>query len=407
MRNGLERLRQPPLPNNIDEQTRAEVLRRRPRIFNAQGHPQLDPNNPGPWSQKALDQALKGQTNFATIREENTDLRILTAPIIRNNEVAAAIQVAADLRPVNAMRSTLFTVLALLLPASLIIAGIGGSILTRRAIKPIEELTQTAREIGKNDLSQRIKVTGNDEFAELGEEFNGMVARLQASFEKQQQLLNDQRRFTADASHELRTPLTRIKLVTSSAQSDDDLAGEVKERFEVIETATDHMTHLVEQMLTLARLENAPLTAEPFNIQTVFTRAVQLANLQGDPRLTVSTTDLVINANPILIERAILNLLTNAARHTANDQSITLSAAIESNQVTITVIDTGEGIASQHLEKLTTRFYRIDTARNSATGGTGLGLSIVESIARSHGGTLKIQSQPNQGTTVQINFPVV
>ncbi|MFM9872897.1 MAG: sensor histidine kinase [Fimbriimonadaceae bacterium] len=402
--NWLNRLRQQPIPRNLDEDAIKILVLRRPRILSVKGTPLFDPEPVEPWDIQAFRTALTGKQSYKTIYENNENIRIFSSPIRRQNEIVAVVQVASDLAPLAAIKSSQIILLAILIPAVLLLASMGAAFLTRRALKPIENLTAAAHSLSARDLSQRIPTQGDDEFTQLAEEFNGMIARLQSSFNEKETLLQAQKQFTADASHELRTPLTRIKIITSSAEEDPEIDPESRDRFRTIQTATDHMTALVEQMLILARTENLKENPnlEAYSLTSVIARAVELANLNQDPRLKLELKDKHALINPPMLERAILNLLTNAARHTPESGTITLKTEEQNGQIAITITDSGEGIAPEHLGKLTNRFYRVDSARNQATGGTGLGLSIVDSIVKAHGGILKIESQPNQGTRATI-----
>src|SRR4029078_6902856 len=134
----------------------------------------------------------------------------------------------------------------------LLVAGVGGLFLTDRALRPIQQVTQAAAQIGVEDLSGRLKVHGRDELAELAATFNAMIARLEAAFEQQ-------RRFTADASHELRTPLSRIKVSTSMALAEDPSLTESRTALEVADQAADAMARLIDALLTLARADAGQL----------------------------------------------------------------------------------------------------------------------------------------------------
>jgi two-component system, OmpR family, sensor kinase len=402
--NWINRLRQQPVPRNLDQDAVKILILRRPRVLTTEGKALFEPEPLEPWDTAAFQASLSGRQVFKTILSNNENIRILSTPIRRQGKIVAIVQVASDLTPLAAIKSSQIFLIAILVPAILILAAIGATFLTRRALKPIENLTAAAHNLSARDLNQRIPTQGDDEFTQLAEEFNGMIARLQSSFNEKETLLQAQKQFTADASHELRTPLTRIKIITSSAEDDPDINQDTRERFSTIQTATDHMTALVEQMLTLARTENLKENPnlEPNSLTSVIARAVELANLNQDPRLKLELKDKRALINPPMLERAILNLLTNASRHTPENGTITLKTEEQNGLIVITITDTGEGIAPEHLSKLTNRFYRVDSARNQATGGTGLGLSIVDSIIKAHGGTLKIESQPNQGTRATI-----
>lgn len=399
----LDRFRQPPVPEGADDETRQLVEIRRPRVFGMDGNSLLE-GEMQPWDGDLLAKSRKGEIAFTTVQFGGQSVRVISAPIRRRGETVGVVQTAMDLGSIESLQRAQLSVFAVLVPATLLLAGLGALVLTRRAMKPIEDLTEAARGISVTDLGRRIPIEGDDEFAALGEEFNGMVGRLQSSFAQQQALLEAQKQFTADASHELRTPLTRIKLVASSGREENP--GEVGERFEVIEGAADHMAGLVDQLLTLARTDGGKVELKAMSVTSVLAKAVNLTGLGDDPRLKLELKDKRALIEPGLLERAVANLLSNAARHTPIDGQIRLVTVERDGMVWIEVQDSGEGIAAEHLPKLVERFYRVDSARGAGTGGTGLGLAIVDQIARLHGGRFEISSQVGVGTVARIGVLV-
>ena len=163
-----------------------------------------------PWDQHAYVRSLAGRTVYSTVWDRDVWVRVLSIPIERRGKVEEVLQLAYPLdgvlREIHALTSTLLA----LAPFGLLAAGLGGAFLTGRALRPVREIAETAARLGASDLSERLPVSGRDEFSELASSFNAMLARLEAAFERQ-------RRFTADASHELRTPLSIIKANTGLA----------------------------------------------------------------------------------------------------------------------------------------------------------------------------------------------
>lgn len=399
----VDRFRQPPIPEAADEETKKIVAVRRPRVFGLDGVSLLD-TGVEPWDQELLKASLKGEVGFVTVQFEGEDVRVLSAPVRRRGEIVGVVQSGSELRSIAALQRAQMGVFMVLVPATLLLASLGAWFLTRRALKPIEDLTNAARGISATNMNQRIIVEGDDEFGDLAEEFNGMVGRLHNSFEKQQALLEAQKQFTADASHELRTPLTRIKLVASSGREENP--GEIGERFGVIEGAADHMAGLVDQLLTLARTDGGKVELKAMSVTAVLANAVALTGLGEDGRLKLELKDKRAMIEPGLLERAVVNLLSNAARHTPDDGEIRLVTEERDGLVWIEVRDSGEGIPAEHLPNLTKRFYRVDSARGTGTGGTGLGLAIVDQIARLHGGRFEISSEVGVGTVARIGVLV-
>lgn len=261
------------------------------------------------------------------------------------------------------------------------------------------------------NIGESLKVERHDELGRLAQSFNSFSARLRSAFDERDAALDKvtaslerQRQLTADASHELRTPLTRIKVTASGALD----AGVVDmESLSIIDASADDMAALIDQLLFLARQDaGSALDRQQHEIARLLDAAVDKAGLRGDPRVTTaSEAGLVWSLDSSAIERALVNLLTNAARHTPLSGKITLAAEGDAETLTISVCDTGEGIPEEHLEKVTERFYRVDSARNRAAGGTGLGLAIVQETVQAHGGQLQIVSDGQTGTTVTLKIP--
>jgi len=407
-------MRSPALPEGLDQESREIINLRRPRVITADRKVVNPPGVTEPWHDGLLNASFAGNVEFKTIRSGERSLRIISVPVRRQNQIIAVVQAASELDTLDSIRQSQLLALGILIPCTLILAGIGGMFLTRRAMKPIEEVTEAAKEITENNLNRTIPTQGDDELAQLAQEFNGMVARLNTSFAEKDRLLQIQKQFTADASHELRTPLTRIKIITSSASDDPTLDAETKERLATIGQSADQMTALVEQMLLLARAEGqaSSQNMQFHSLNSIIKNACRGSGLDTDRRLKLLLSgDFSIACDPPSLERAVINLLTNAARHTPEDGLIEIAViagaddAISGQVMKISVSDSGEGIPAEHLPNVTRRFYRVDSSRTQASGGTGLGLSIVESIVAAHGGTLKITSELGKGTTATITLP--
>jgi len=402
--------RYPALPEGLDDESREILNLRRPRLINAERKVMNPPGVTEPWDKYLLDASFAGRVEFKTIRTATRSLRIISVPIKRQGQVIGVVQAASELDTLDSIRKSQLLALGILIPCTLLLAGIGGMFLTRRAMKPIEEVTEAAKEITENNLSRNIPTQGNDELAQLAQEFNGMIARLNTSFAEKDRLLQIQKQFTADASHELRTPLTRIKIITSSSADDPTIDSETKDRLATIGQSADQMTGLVEQMLLHARSEGQvnPQNLASHSLNSIVKNAVKISGLEEDSRLKLNlSSDIMLTCDLSSLERAVINLLTNAARHTPHDGSIEVAVHQADSQIAqISVIDSGEGIPAEHLPNVTRRFYRVDSSRTQASGGTGLGLSIVESIVNAHRGKLTITSIVGKGTTATIELPL-
>jgi signal transduction histidine kinase len=325
--------------------------------------------------------------------------RLYSIPLERHGRWIA-IQESESLEPVRREVRELTRELLTLLPFGLLAAAAGGMFLTSRALRPVEDLRRAAESIEATDLSQRLAVSGKDEFARLTTTFNAMLGRLEEAFERQ-------RRFVGDASHELKTPLTIVQGAAELGRTDPDASEKSKKLFGRVEGAAERMSRLVQNLLLLARSDSGALEPriEPLNARALLDAVATEASLLRPDAATIlveATESETISGDRDLLFQLLLNLADNALRHTpAEGGTVTLAALPGGFSVT----DTGVGIAPEHLPHLTERFYRVDSSRARKDGGTGLGLAICDSLARAHGGSLEIQSREGQGTTVRVMLP--
>lgn len=370
-----------------------------PRFFDPQGR--SVPTGIQAWDPQALGRALRGAEVYSTVQSGNDTVRVFSVPLQRNGKTVAAAQYGNSLRHIQEEFARTARTLITLIPLVLLFAGLGGAFLTERALRPIRQITQAAGKIEAENLSRRLPVQGHDELADLAETFNGMLARLQSDFERQQ-------RFTADASHELRTPLTIIKANTSLALTGERTAQELQKTIRTVDGAADRMNRIVQDLLLLARSDTGELayTLVPTPLSETLTQAA--AAFPGTDHAPISLSlppsDILVEGDAHALIRLFGNLLENAIRHTPPEGRITVTAESQGSQVVVEVSDTGEGIAPEHLSHVTERFYRVEAARSRTGGGTGLGLAICRSIAEAHGGSLAVESAVAQGTTVRVTL---
>lgn len=397
---------------------------RRPLFFRSDGTPPAVFSDDLPWDGATLGPSLRGEARHSTVAVDGEKVRVFSAPAVQNGRIVGAVQAAHPLGEQQRLADSQIRTLLLLIPAALLVAGVGGLFLTNRALRPVSDVTHAAALIGAGDLSRRLKVTGKDELAELSLTFNQMISRLEqaftglesinaelaAAYSKLERSYEEQRRFTGDASHELRTPLTRIKGSTSLALCGPHDADSYREALVVADQAADAMARIVQDLLLLARSDvgQLPVRLEPVEVDGLLRRAV--TGLRDEPgagiHLEVPPGRYRVLGDSDHLTRLFGNLLENALRHTPQDGTITLSAQPKDGKLAITVTDTGEGIPPQHLPHVCERFYRVDEARTGGRGGTGLGLSICQSIVQAHRGDLRIESQPGQGTSVTVTLPL-
>lgn len=288
--------------------------------------------------------------------------------------------------------------------ALLCFAAVFGSLMMRRMMRPVYDMTETARSITAKDLSARIDtVHSHDELKELAETFNEMLDRIQASYEQQN-------RFVSDASHELRTPLNVISGYANllrrwgtgdKAVMDESVAKIIEE--------TENMKELVERLLFLARADKKTQQVHFARLDAgALMREIAEETRVMDRTHTLEThlaDGVFFTADASLVKQAVRAVLENSLKFTPQGGTVTLSCRQEGEWVLLGVADTGPGIAKKDMPHIFDRFYKADTARIRSGGGTGLGLSIVKWIVERHGGTVHVESEPGTGTVFTLVFP--
>ncbi|MBC3889093.1 HAMP domain-containing protein [Acetobacterium paludosum] len=312
------------------------------------------------------------------------------------------IQIVKNLHDSYVFMTTLFVLMvsiSILGLIAIIIIGIYG---TKHTLKPLIEISETAKNITENNLNIRIEETGNkDELDQLIVSLNQMIQKLESAF-------NNQKRFVSDASHELRIPLTVIQgyidILADWGKNDPQLRDE---SIEAIRDEIQGMNKMVEDLLLITRIENNYYSTDfkVLDISLILEKIYyQWPMIDPDHNYELKTCEhAFVHGNEGLLIQAIRGLIDNSRKYTEAGGTITLICKVHDEKTTeITVSDSGCGIPNNELAKIKERFYRINHDRSRATGGTGLGLSIIDSIVTIHRGELIITSELNQGTNVSI-----
>ncbi|MCQ2475476.1 MAG: HAMP domain-containing histidine kinase [Clostridia bacterium] len=286
------------------------------------------------------------------------------------------------------------------LPLLIFVAAILAYLIAKRIIKPVEDITLSAKDISSgNDLSKRIEIgNGRDEIHVLADTFNEMFERLGKSFE-------NERQFTSDASHELRTPLAVIKGECEFALSKNSNASDYPEAFREIQAQADKMTALVSTLLTLTRTDqkSSKFVLEPNDISILCEEVC--ADFRSDRGISIKydiEKNIVMNCEPVLICRLLENLLTNSVKYGKENGETVVKLYKEKEHIILSIADNGIGMTAEEKEKAFNRFYRADSARSGE--GFGLGLSLVSKIAELHGGTAVVESEKGKGSEFRIIF---
>jgi len=284
---------------------------------------------------------------------------------------------------------------------------IAGVVLTRRALRPVSRIALAAEAIEPANLSERLPVLGNDEFAQLNTTFNTMLSRLQNAFDEKEEALRRQKRFTSDASHELRTPLTAIRARTGIALSNPPDPEELVEHVVAINRATDLMIGVVQDLLLLAASDEGRLQLRKERCLMSELIEDALASVDASKHEVRLNFEGIgeVNCDPSAITRVLVNLLQNSIAHTPGGKEIQVSCEGSVDRAVITVTDQGCGIPREHLALIFDRFHRVDSSRDRSSGGTGLGLAIAKAIVEAHAGTIELFSDLGHGTVAVIVIP--
>lgn len=286
----------------------------------------------------------------------------------------------------------------------LLISAVFGGILIRKMLRPVYDITQTARSITVSDLSTRIDtVDSHDEFRELAETFNGMLDRIQESYEKQN-------RFVSDASHELRTPLSVVSGYANLLRRWGSKNPEVlEESVQKIIEETGNMQQMVNRLLFLARADRKSqhVHLERFSVTEMMREiAEETRMIDGNHRLTDHIEEnVVLTADQALLKQALRAMMDNSVKYTPPGGTIYLSCRKRGDRVELEVADTGIGISEKDLPHIFDRFYKADEARTRGKGSSGLGLAIVKWIVERHKGDIRVESRPEKGTRFTVSLP--
>lgn len=316
---------------------------------------------------------------------------------------------SASLLAIDHTLDLLAWLLLSLVPLVIAVACAGGAWLSRRALKPVDEITTAARTIGIDNLSLRLPApqTG-DELERLTEAWNVMLSRLEGAVRTLSQ-------FAADASHELRTPLAVIRTSAELALRRARTPESYRESLEEIEGEAERMTQLVEDLLFLARhdAQSAEMPKEPLDLGgLVNDAAAELRGIADARRIRIHLAEpknggerSVVPGNRPALRRLFLVLLDNAIKYSRNGSDVAIAISREDAEITVAIQDFGIGISPADLPHIFKRFYQADRARTD--GGFGLGLSLAESIARAHDAAIEVRSAEGSGSTFRVVFAAV
>ncbi|TCP52347.1 signal transduction histidine kinase [Tumebacillus sp. BK434] len=276
-------------------------------------------------------------------------------------------------------------------------------IASRFLVRPLVQMTAATKRLAKGDFDVRISYKRRDELGTLADSFNHMAAELQ-------QIEQNRQDFVSNVSHEIQSPLTSIKGFSKALQEDELNRADRLRYLQIIHDESERISRLSENLLRLASLESEH---HPYRPQAyALDEGIRQAVIAAEPLWSAKDLDIELDlpavtlaADPDQLSQVWTNLLANAVKYTPPGGSISLTATLQADTVTVSVQDTGIGIAQEELPKIFERFYKVDKSRDRSLGGNGLGLAIVKKIISIHGGTITVDSTPGSGTTFLVILP--
>lgn len=325
---------------------------------------------------------------------------------VRGPDGPLTVQIGRPLDDFEHESEELLTVFLATGPLMVLATLAGGYFLARRALAPVQRMTDTARQISADRLGQRIAVDNpGDELGRLAATLNDMLDRLGQSFAEMQ-------RFTADAAHELRTPLAVIRNEAEVALRQPRTAVEYGRVLENLLEETVRLGRMADQLLFLSRQDAGlnPPVRDDIPLDGILRDVVENMRLVAQEKGVALT----LAANPACrvrgdenqLRRVFYNLLDNAIKYTGAGGTVTVTNRADDGAASVTVEDTGIGIPAGHLPRIFDRFYRVDPSRTGDTGGTGLGLSICRAVVQAVGGSVAASSVEGRGSVFEVRLPV-
>ena len=342
--------------------------------------------------------------SYETIVANGERWRTIAAPVALGTH-NVVLRVSRSEERVREELSEVLAVLVLGLPLVVALAGVGGYLLARRALAPIDHLAVEARRITADRLHERLQVPNErDEIGRLTAVINDTIARLQGSFEQL-------RRFTADSSHELRTPLAVVRGIGEAAVAQRRMPDEYEEAIGSMLEEVDRMSRLVDTLLRLShgdagaiRLSRTPQDLGDLAREVAASLGILAEERNQSVELHVAE-QVIAPADRLVLREALTNVLDNAIKYSPPGSVISIRVERTDGHAVIALADQGPGIAAEHRERIFDRFFRVDPSRARDGGGAGLGLAIAKWAVEIHGGSITVRERPGGGAEFGIVLP--
>ncbi len=374
------------------------------RVLDSEGRPVAE--TPGMNRLLPSDIFPRAQKSTSPVRSPNdyrTGAKLFSLITVNEDSAGRAytIEVAQDRSSDEQLEKKFGALLIVVLSGSILASAVIAITVTKRGLRPLGEMTRSLERIGPTHLNERVAPGGwPRELQPLAVAFDDMLARLEVSFTRLSQ-------FSADLAHELRTPIANILGEAQVALTRDRTPDEYREVIESTIAECERLSGIVDNLLFVARADAArePIQRKQFDGRAAMEKiATFYRTIADDRHVAINCAgEGEIYGDPVLFSRAVSNLVDNGLRFTPDGGAIQISIAARATHSEVAVNDSGCGIPSEHLPRVFDRFYRVDSSRSSA--GAGLGLALVKSIVDLHGGSARIESEVDRGTTVTVTFP--
>jgi two-component system OmpR family sensor kinase len=375
------------------------------RITAPDGHVMYASKNAG-----GLDPVVSPPGDETAYRDEKASGALLRVATVNYEVPGGRIYKVEVGGPEAAMTAALRGLMGMLAVGFLVLIGlavVGGYSLLGRTLRPVDEIVRAAEGITYKNLSERLPVPATgDEFERISGALNRMIGRLDEAF-------RIATRFSGDASHELRTPLTIVRGELESLMKGPVLSDEVRQRLGEILVEMERLTHIVEGLLLVSRLESGEGRQRPvvLDLGDITSHvADQMEPLAEDKGVSLGRElepGVLVEGDEVRLKQVVVNLLDNAIKYTPPGGRVTLGVHGQSGQARLEVTDTGRGLSAEAQRHVFERFYRADDVRGEQIEGTGLGLAIVHSIVDAHRGSVSVSSQPGLGSMFIVRLPGV
>lgn len=346
----------------------------------------------------------EGENYYSTVTgRDGRPLRVFTTPVVELGRTVAVLQVAHSTESIRDAITHLLITLALAAPVLVVVSAFGGYLLARRALRPVDELTQTARTLSADNLDLTLAIPHtSDEVGRLARTFDEMLSRIHRSFTREKQ-------FTSDISHAIRTPLMAMQTIIHYLNEKDRSAGQQRAAIEDLGAAVAQLGVLTERMLSIARVEqDSEMSRSPVDLSATVHDLCETLRPVATGKGIGLTEDvppgLIILGSEDEIISMLMNLLENAVKYTDCGEIRVTASREHDGHLLVSISDTGLGMSSDELDKVFDRFYRAPGVRQ--VDGSGLGLAISRRIARAMGGDVTARSEPRKGSEFTIRLPV-